>query len=62
MSTLSIFIDESGGAGTNSEFYILSLVFHEQSNDISSQIARLADTLKSKGLPSDNAIHVDPII
>jgi hypothetical protein len=62
LNTLSIFIDESGEVGTNSEFYILTLVFHEQSNSISSQVNRLSETLKEKGLPGDNALHTGPII
>lgn len=28
MSELSVFIDESGDFGTNSEYYLLTLVFH----------------------------------
>jgi len=38
---LSIFADESGDLGKyvpNSQFYIVSFVFHEQTNDISNEI------------------------
>ena len=31
MSDLGIFIDESGDVGSSSEFYLITLVFHDQS-------------------------------
>ena len=44
---LSIFIDESGDFGSQSEAYLLTFVLRDQSNDISSQFARLSQTLKT---------------
>ena len=54
---LSIFVDESGNVGFNSEgaseFYIVSLVFHNQSFDISEQLNKIKN---------DPVFHVAPII
>ena len=54
---LSIFVDESGNVGFNSEgaseFYIVSLVFHNQSFDISEQLIKIKN---------DPVFHVGPII
>jgi hypothetical protein len=62
MSALSVFIDESGEFGTNSEYYLLTLVFHDQSKSISSQIERLDSLLDAAGLPNDKPIHTAPLI
>lgn len=62
MSELSIFIDESGDVGTNSDFYLITLVFHDQSYDISSQIARLDQTLNNMGYSSEKALHTGPLL
>ena len=43
---LSVFIDESGDMGFEfdaSKYYVVSLVFHEQNNDISSQLNKFKD-------------------
>ena len=61
---LSIFIDESGDFGKydpKSPFYIISVVMHEQTNSISSQIATLNETLRNTKLSRD-FIHVGPLI
>ena len=53
---LSVFVDESGDTGDSgqtSKYYIVSFLFHNQSDDISNEINKL----KSK-LP----YHVGPII
>ena len=59
---LSIFIDESGDFGSQSAAYLLTLVLHDQSNDISDQLHRLASALENMGFPTDNALHTAPII
>jgi len=41
LSELSIFIDESGDFGSQSEHYLVSLVFHEQSKDIAEPLRYL---------------------
>lgn len=46
---LSVFIDESGDLGEYNkvtEFYVVSFVFHDQSNNISGQIGKLDNALK----------------
>ena len=61
---LSIFIDESGDFGTfepHNPFYILTLVFHDQSIDITPNLKRLYDTMRQQGLP-DYTVHAGPLI
>lgn len=53
---LSVFVDESGDTGFSygaSKYYVVSLVFHEQNIDISSQLNKFKD---------DPVFHVGPII
>ena len=64
MRNLSIFVDESGTFGPykhHSPFYIVTLVFHDQSVDISSNLNRLRDAMKQRGLP-DYTVHAGPLI
>ncbi len=61
---LSVFIDESGDMGKfsqNNEFYIATMVFHQQNNDISAQIKVLDDFLYQNNL-TKSAIHCAPLI
>ncbi len=64
MRELSIFVDESGDFDVNSKhspYYILTMVFHDQSVDISKQIEQLNNNLRSMGY--DNvAVHTEPLI
>ena len=62
MAELSVFIDESGEFGTNSDYYLLTLVFHEQDKDISSQVKRLDSVMDAAKLPNDKPIHTAPLI
>lgn len=66
ISELSIFIDESGDLGLpaqpHSPWYILSLVLHDQSDDISPQLQRIHHALTSRGLAADHAVHTGPLI
>ncbi|MCL2136790.1 MAG: DUF3800 domain-containing protein [Coriobacteriia bacterium] len=62
MSALSIFIDESGEFGTNSEYYLLTLVFHDQRQSVTSQVKRLDSLLEMAGLPNEKPIHTAPLI
>lgn len=64
MKELSIFIDESGDFGqtvNQSPYYIVTLVFHDQSDDITENIARLKHWLSDVGI-NDEYIHTHPII
>ena len=61
---LSIFIDESGVFGEFSPkapYYMVSMVFHDQSIDISEDIAILDRHVKELGFPP-HAIHMGPLI
>ena len=64
MKGLSVFVDESGNFGEydyRAPFYIISLVFHDQTNDISKDLYYLEKELSYLGLPS-HCIHAGPII
>ena len=64
MKELSVFIDESGDFGDfdpKSPYYIISIVLHDQNNDISGEIKTLNETLKNTPLKRD-FIHVGPLI
>ncbi len=62
--SLSIFIDESGDFGPydfHSPNYYATMVFHDQSIDISQEIKKLDNYLFQKGFPF-HAIHAGPLI
>ena len=61
---LSVFIDESGDFGaysSHSPYYMVAMVLHEQSSDISKDINALDNRVKDLRFPP-HAIHVGPII
>lgn len=61
---LSVFVDESGDFGEydyHDPYYIISLVFHNQNNDIQSDLAHFEDELAYLSL-SNHCIHAGPII
>ena len=52
MREISIFVDESGDFGEcekHSPYYIVTMVFHDQSKDISREIIKLDRELKNIG-------------
>ena len=64
MRELSIFVDESGDFGEyekHSPFYIITMLLHDQSADISNQVRKLDDELIKLGL-SGIAVHTEPLI
>ena len=64
MKELSIFIDESGDFGEyshHSPYYIITMIFHNQSQDITQQIQHLDNELSYLEL-SNLCIHTGPII
>ncbi len=64
MRELSIFIDESGDWGEyqhHSPYYIIAFVFHDQSKDISEDLAKLDADLLNIGY-SGHCLHAGPII
>lgn len=65
MREFSIFIDESGDFGPfekHSPFYILSLVFHDQGDDITGHLDKIHAGLRTRGLSTDHAVHAGPLI
>ena len=64
MSELSIFIDESGDVGEykkHSPYYIITMVFHDQDDDISQYIKTLDSELDNLGF-GNMAVHTEPLI
>lgn len=64
MKELSIFIDESGDFGEynyRSPFYIVTMVFHDQENDINDSLDSLEHELSFLGYPN-HCLHAGPII
>ena len=65
MLELSIFVDESGDFGVyepHAPVYLITLVLHDQSKDISVPIEHLRRKVVERGLPADHAIHTGPLI
>ena len=64
MKTLSVFIDESGDTGPydhRSPFYLVSMVFHDQSRDIAPNLHRLQSAVQLAGYPNC-MMHAGPLI
>lgn len=64
MSILSIFVDESGDFGeyaAHSQYYIVSLVFHDQRNCITDEIRKLDQHLANLNF-AGHRIHTGPLI
>ena len=62
---LSIFIDESGDFGpyeSHNPYYLLGLVFHDQSNSIENEINHLKRHVTELGFPHTHSIHTAPLI
>ncbi len=65
MSCLSIFVDESGDFGTYNPitpYYIITVILHDQSLDISEQVQNLDSKVCSLGYDYKTAIHTAPLI
>ena len=64
MKELSVFIDESGDFGEVTEYpayYLVTFVFHDQSNSIHQQVAKLEESIKNSGFDIEY-IHTGPVI
>lgn len=61
MRELSIFIDESGSDNLRANHYLLTLVFHEQSDPLGSSIRIYENSLKDRGLV-DIPFHSSPLM
>lgn len=64
MKELSVFIDESGDFGEIKErpaYYIVTMVFHDQSNSIYDEIKKINDSISVSGFDIEY-IHTGPVI
>lgn len=61
MRELSVFVDESGGQSGHSKYYLLTLVFHDQGDDIAAQIKKHAIGLHDRRL-KDIPFHAGPLM
>lgn len=64
MKELSIFVDESGDFGEydlHSPFYIIAMVFHDQSQNITEDLQKLETMLSNMGWPN-HCVHAGPVI
>lgn len=61
LSDLSIFVDESGGQGGHSKYYGITLVFHNQSDDIAERLDQHRLALQVRGL-ADVPLHAGPLL
>lgn len=64
MGELSIFVDESGDFGeysAHAPYYIVAMVLHDQSNDITAEIVKLNRELKNLGY-ENHVVHTEPLI
>jgi len=61
MRVLSTFADESGDSSNQSKYYLLTLVFHDQDDDIMPNIVRHESGLRNSGLP-DIPFHMSPLL
>lgn len=52
MSELSVFVDESGDLGGVSNYYLVTLVFHDQNDAIVERIDRYERALSQSSLPN----------
>ena len=62
---ISVFVDESGcfnSDSVSSRYYLLCLVFHDQSVDVSNAIDILESSLESLGLDRMHCIHAGPLV
>lgn len=64
MKELSVFIDESGDFGEIVErpaYYLVTLLFHDQKDEIASNVKKLEDSTKNSGFDFEY-IHTGPVI
>lgn len=61
MRELSVFVDESGDPGTESEYYLVALVFHDQADGIEKFERDYLNSLRTQGL-EDIPLHLSPLL
>lgn len=65
MKELSIFVDEFGDFGeyeNHAPYYIITMVLHDQTIDISTNLNTLNVALRQMGYGDEQAIHTEPLI
>lgn len=62
MSDLGLFIDESGDVGSNSEFYLITMILHDQASSIEQQEQKLCYELDLLDVHPEEAVHSGPIV
>jgi hypothetical protein len=62
VTQLSIFTDESGDFGPDSDYYVLAFVFHDQAHPITGQLDKLAGSLRLLGLSHDRGVHTGALL
>ena len=60
-SSISLFCDESGNVGKSSKYYLVTLVLHDQADDISTALSKYESVLRQAGLP-DIPFHMTPLL
>ena len=61
MPEISVFADESGEAGTESKYYLLTLVLHEQDKPIVNQVELYEQSLANRHL-QNIPLHASPLL
>lgn len=62
MKELSVFVDESGNyGGRSAKYYLITLVFHDQSASIVEPIENYEHALRTRGRP-DIPLHMNPLM
>ncbi|MEY8436287.1 DUF3800 domain-containing protein [Atopobiaceae bacterium 24-176] len=61
MKEISCFVDESGSDNLRDRYYLVALVLHDQSESLTAEIRRYAQSLRDKGLP-DIPLHTGPLM
>jgi len=61
MRELSVFADESGDSESQSKYYLLTLVFHDQNDDITPNIKKYEQAIKDANL-TDVPFHFSPLL
>ena len=61
MSELSIFVDESGDKSTHAQYFILTLVLHDQSESITENISIYEQSLAATDIPNI-PFHSEPLL
>ena len=61
MSELSVFVDESGDLGGVSNYYLVTLVIHDQNDAIVERIDRYERALSQSSLPN-TPFHAGPLL